>query len=104
MPRIRSSATTKCISDVPGLAKQVSTPDATSVWTRLSAPFIGSSGIPVSLGSARAAMSARHVDDVDLGIFGEPLVAEFGPDSRGLGAAEGNGWGDRKSPRLNSSH
>ena len=34
-----SSAATKCISDVPGLAKQVSTPLASSERTRLSAPF-----------------------------------------------------------------
>jgi hypothetical protein len=40
MPGIRSSAATKCISLVPGLAKQVSTPQASSVFTRLSAPFI----------------------------------------------------------------
>ena len=35
----RSSAATKCISLVPGLAKQVLTPDASSVRTRVSAPF-----------------------------------------------------------------
>src|SRR3954471_19748941 len=40
MPSTRSSAATKCISEVPGLAKQTSTPPATSVRTRLSAPFI----------------------------------------------------------------
>ena len=40
MPGMRSSAATKCISDVPGLEKHVSTPDASSVCTRLSAPFI----------------------------------------------------------------
>src|SRR4029079_9110452 len=40
MPSTRSSAATKCISDVPGLAKQTSTPPPTSVRTRLSAPFI----------------------------------------------------------------
>src|SRR5450631_1506790 len=39
MPATRSSAATKCISLVPGLAKQVSTPDASSVRTRVSAPF-----------------------------------------------------------------
>src|SRR3546814_6756060 len=39
-PGTWSSAATKCISEVPGLAKQVSTPDASSVRTRLSAPFI----------------------------------------------------------------
>src|SRR3981081_1519026 len=40
MPSTRSSAATKCISEVPGLAKQTSTPPATNVRTRLSAPFI----------------------------------------------------------------
>src|SRR3954451_5128284 len=34
-----SSAATKCISLVPGLAKQVSTPAACRVSTRLRAPF-----------------------------------------------------------------
>src|ERR1700730_7594597 len=40
MPSTRSSAATKCISEVPGLVKQTLTPPATSVRTRLSAPFI----------------------------------------------------------------
>src|SRR3954451_14619240 len=40
MPGIRSSAATKCISDVPGLEKQVVTPLFSSECTRLSAPFI----------------------------------------------------------------
>src|SRR5262249_3507320 len=39
MPSTRSSAATKCISDVPGLPKHTSTPPPTSVRTRLSAPF-----------------------------------------------------------------
>ncbi|CCE05985.1 hypothetical protein BRAS3843_1530016 [Bradyrhizobium sp. STM 3843] len=40
MPSTRSSAATKCISEVPGLVKHTSTPPATRVRTRLSAPFI----------------------------------------------------------------
>src|SRR5690348_16951348 len=40
MPGTRSSAPTKCISLVPGLAKQTLTSLAISVRTRLSAPFI----------------------------------------------------------------
>src|SRR5215467_8509294 len=40
MPSTRSSAATKCISEVPGLAKHTSTPPATKVRTRLSAPFM----------------------------------------------------------------
>src|SRR5271166_1842349 len=43
MPGTRSSAATKCISEVPGLQKQVSTPLFSRVWTRLSAPFMGGS-------------------------------------------------------------
>src|SRR5215203_1388000 len=39
-PPTRSSAATKCISEVPGLAKQTSTPAPDNVLTRLSAPFI----------------------------------------------------------------
>jgi len=44
-PRISgtaSSAATKCISEVPGFVKQVSTPQSTSVWISARAPFIGS--------------------------------------------------------------
>src|SRR5690606_34930552 len=40
IPSTRSSAATKCISEVPGLAKQTVTPPATSVRTRHSAPFM----------------------------------------------------------------
>src|SRR6516162_1966953 len=40
MPSTRSRAATKCISDVPGFAKQTSTPQADKVRTRLSAPFM----------------------------------------------------------------
>src|SRR3977135_2687776 len=40
MPSTRSRAATQCISEVPGLAKQTSTPPAPKVRTRLSAPFI----------------------------------------------------------------
>src|SRR6516164_548113 len=43
MPSTRSRAATKCISEVPGLAKQTLTPPPTKVRTRLSAPFIANS-------------------------------------------------------------
>src|SRR5271170_7770349 len=36
-----SSAATRCISEVPGFGKQASIPPATSVSTKLFAPFIG---------------------------------------------------------------
>src|SRR5689334_1213906 len=51
MPSTRSSAATKCISEVPGLAKHSSTPPPTSVRTRLSAPF---TGVPPAVSRARA--------------------------------------------------
>src|SRR5262249_19783000 len=41
MPSTLSRAATKCISEVPGLVKLTSTPQATRVRTRLSAPFMG---------------------------------------------------------------
>src|SRR4051812_17317893 len=57
MPSTRSSAATKCISDVPGLAKQTSTPPATRVRTRLSAPFI----IPLPFHPARLSRNRRSI-------------------------------------------
>src|SRR3954464_3527533 len=53
MPSTRSRAATKCISEVPGLVKQTSTPPATNVRTRLSAPFM------VSLPAAMARYADR---------------------------------------------
>src|SRR5688500_13488824 len=53
MPGIWSSAATKCISLVPGLAKQVSMPEASRVRTRLAAPFMG--GVPWRLEMLRRA-------------------------------------------------
>src|SRR5204863_6627585 len=47
MPSTRSSAATKCISEVPGLAKHTLTPPPTSVRTKLSAPFIATSPLTV---------------------------------------------------------
>ncbi len=40
MPATRSSAATNCISDVPGLAKHVSTPEASRLRTSDSAPVM----------------------------------------------------------------
>ncbi len=40
MPSTRSSAATKCISEVPGFAKHTLTPPPTKVRTKLSAPFM----------------------------------------------------------------
>src|SRR5262245_57874525 len=81
MPGTRSSAATKCISLVPGLAKQVSTPDASSVRTRVSAPFkMGSSMLLLAGGRGQpreggaplrfecrdgVAIFQRHVDVID---------------------------------------
>ena len=51
MPGMRSSAATKCISLVPGLEKQTSTPPLSSVFTRLSAPF--TAGFPSQRGRSQ---------------------------------------------------
>src|SRR5262249_2334760 len=72
MPSTRSSAATKCISEVPGLAKQTVTPPPTKVRTRLSAPFM-SALLPLGLvarlglgiggveaGQFRAALDLAH--------------------------------------------
>jgi hypothetical protein len=40
MPSLFPIADTSCISEVPGFAKQTSTPLATSVSSSLSAPFM----------------------------------------------------------------
>src|SRR6202049_1217688 len=53
MPSTRSRAATKCISEVPGLAKHTSTPPPTRVRTRLSAPFICSAIAPSSASAGR---------------------------------------------------
>src|ERR1700753_2579624 len=56
MPGTRSSAATKCISDVPGLVKQTSTSLASSVRTSSSAPLrcaCGSCGFVDVIGRPR---------------------------------------------------
>src|SRR5437868_14433332 len=62
MPSTRSSAATKCISEVPGLEKQTSTPPPTRVRTRLSAPFIPPPKFPMLLMPAPQSRDAgsRH--------------------------------------------
>src|SRR6185437_16344220 len=62
MPSTRSSAATKCISDVPGLAKQTVTPPETKVRTRLSAPFMAA--LPFLLLSliARLGLGVRRIE------------------------------------------
>src|SRR5438105_6144601 len=57
IPSTRSSAATKCISEVPGLAKHTLTPPPTKVRTRLSAPFMISSD---SRCAVLAAPACRH--------------------------------------------
>ncbi len=49
MPGIRSSALTKCISEVPGFAKHTSTPLCTKVSTSVSAPVYVLSAAPSGL-------------------------------------------------------
>src|SRR3954470_7766336 len=60
MPSTRSRAATKCISEVPGLVKQTSTPPSTRVRTRLSAPFMVL-GVPSLTGSSLARRPGRPV-------------------------------------------
>src|SRR5882724_11522482 len=57
MPSTLSSAATKCISDVPGLPKQTSTPDPTSVRKRLSAPFMS----PPFRAAGRQTLDTAHL-------------------------------------------
>src|ERR1700754_731925 len=84
MPSTRSSAATKCISEVPGLLKQTSTPPATRVRTRLSAPFIRSTPVRRQV--------SRSCDD-------QPLFAHFVkggacmPISRGRGLRNAADYG-----------
>src|SRR5580700_8217607 len=80
MPSTRSSAATKCISEVPGLAKQTSTPPATRVRTRLSAPFI----IPLPLTLSRC----RRADQSLFAAFvkgGTDIAATHGKGGASLG-------------------
>src|SRR4051812_11894242 len=75
MPGIRSSAATKCISEVPGLVKQVSTPQANKVCTRLSAPFIPT---PRSIGGGTLRGTARSGNASAAGL-GQPTLHRSGP-------------------------
>ena len=61
-PGTVSSAATKCISDVPGFAKQTSTPESTSVRIRAWAPFMA--GLP-SRRWCRGSGSRRVERDLD---------------------------------------
>src|ERR1700761_8949045 len=77
--RIRSlppSAARKCISDVPGLAKQMSTPWSTSVLTRLSAPFIADPSVAGHLaGQAHDAIGALRGGQQDaVALLGEAAM------------------------------
>src|SRR5687768_18108662 len=77
MPSTRSRAATKCISEVPGLAKQTSTPPATRVRTRLSPPFIRSPPVRTPLDPAEDQSSpARFVKAcADIAAIAEGVVA-----------------------------
>src|SRR5215469_3577560 len=55
----RSSAATRCISDVPGLAKQTLMPPAIRARAADSAPFIADSGWVIRA-SAAVAVDANH--------------------------------------------
>src|ERR1700719_293520 len=79
MPSTLSRAATKCISDVPGFVKQTSTPPATSVCTRLSAPF--STVSPIQLGMAHASKRALHLADHFTTTSCPDRTLFFGPSS-----------------------
>src|SRR5689334_2485024 len=92
MPSTRSSAATKCISDVPGLAKQTVTPPPTKVRTRLSAPFM-SAFLPLGL-VARLGLGIGGIEAgqflAALDLAHDPLLERFL-----LGAGRGDVFGQR---------
>src|SRR5690606_32655834 len=102
MPGTRSSAATKCISDVPGFVKQTSTFESTKVRTRLSAPFMSwlSSGRPMPCGPgdvvgvvwvrrARGVDSSRPPPDARRAIIRRDRTAPVHPMQPELGIVEG---------------
>ena len=84
-----SRAATKCISEVPGLAKQASTPQSARVRTRLSAPFI-------ALQKSRIG-AAIHQDVLRGDEAGVSRAEEGGGGPELVGFAEAAG-GDRLQP------
>src|SRR5437870_11742620 len=92
MPSTRSSAATKCISEVPGLAKQTLTPPPTKVRTRLSAPFMNlPPSRPISPGAS--VLNQKFLSTLGLDgdrtmtkpfDGGQDVVGGFGP-AKGLG-------------------
>src|SRR3954447_25566773 len=86
-----SSAATKCISDVPGLVKQVRTPASTSVRSRAWAP-VGTSALP-HRGAGVVERGAVHAGDrglpgeaqrrVQVGLHDPEHVAHAGLAARG---------------------
>src|SRR4051812_26951516 len=118
-PRISgtsSSAATKCISEVPGLAKQTSTPAPTSVRMSACAPFTGAAPRDPAAGPSRqvghAGLDLVHVE-VD---EGGPTGGEVGDVGRGRPALRGGQrlahsllrlevqLGDEVGPRLGGVH
>src|SRR3954468_20326826 len=88
-----SSAATKCISDVPGLVKQVRTPASTSVRSRAWAP-VGTSALP-DRSAGVVERRAVHARDrglpgqaerrVEVGLHDPEHVAHAGLAARGYG-------------------
>src|SRR4051794_6487699 len=74
MPSTLSSAATKCISEVPGLPKQTSTPDPTSVRKRLSAPFMATSRLIVDRTSLRCRSDPGYVSSDEGAQSGDRLA------------------------------
>lgn len=65
IPSTESRAATKCISEVPGFEKTVLTPEAASVLTRLSAPFIGFSFEPARIAGTGLALLGHHASNIE---------------------------------------
>src|SRR5206468_1981040 len=70
MPSTRSSAATKCISEVPGLAKQTSTPAPTSVRMSACAPFTAR---PWHAGPGRATSPDENEPAADAALGQQPV-------------------------------
>src|SRR5215212_5179796 len=81
MPCTRSSAETNCISDVPGFAKHVSTPLASSVRRIASAPFMS---------EKKLALAELERDPLHLHHFLDRCHAAFAAEPAVLNAAERN--------------
>src|SRR6516162_8045085 len=86
MPSTRSRAATKCISEVPGLAKHTLTPPPTKVRTRLSAPFIKLSPKTCATRTSMPAVRPHRKPGMRLDRLGVPSEARSLRQPRGRAA------------------